>query len=64
MPASHPKPKPKPKRQERTLRDALIDEVLSWIEVDHEDWHRRMEKLHEELDKAHGIPSANKTWTS
>ncbi|HEU4827179.1 MAG TPA: hypothetical protein VFS85_11920 [Dongiaceae bacterium] len=62
MPASHPKPKSKPR--ERTLSDAVIDEFLSLIEVDHDDWHRRMEKLHKELDKALGISRVGKTGAS
>ena len=33
--------------------DAVIDEFLSWIEVNHDEWHRRMDDLHRDLEKHH-----------
>ena len=37
---------------ERRLYDAVLDEFLAWIEEDHDEWHRRMEKLHKDLEQA------------
>lgn len=47
------RPKSKTPAKESGLYDAVIDEFLAWIEVDHDDRHRRMDKLHEDLEKAH-----------
>ena len=47
------RPKSKTQAKEPGLYDAVIEEFLAWIEVDHEDWHRRMDKLHKDLEKAH-----------
>lgn len=54
MPASHPKSRPQAK--EPGLYDAVIDEFLAWIETNHDEWHRRMAKLHEDLERAHQKP--------
>ena len=51
MPASHAKSSG-PAR-EPGLYDAVIDEFLAWIVENHEEWHRRMAKLHEDLEQAH-----------
>lgn len=51
MPASHPKSSG-PAR-EPGLYDAVIDEFLAWIVENHDEWHRRMAKLHEDLEQAH-----------
>ena len=62
MPASHPRPKARAK--EPSLYDAVIDEFLAWIEESHDEWHRRMDKLHKGLEKAHQTSSGagrNKT---
>jgi hypothetical protein len=61
MPASHPKPKARP--AEPSWHDGLIEEFLAWIEVDHEDWHRRMAKLHEDLEQAHRASRVRRIWT-
>lgn len=51
MAANDPRPKARPK--EPSLYDAVIDEFLAWIEDTHDEWHRRMDKLHKDLEKAH-----------
>ena len=51
MPLNHQKPRGRLK--EPSLYDAVLDEFLAWIEENHDEWHRRMEKLHKELDQAH-----------
>ena len=53
MPTSYPKPKSPAKKP--GLYDAVIDEFLAWIEVDHVEWHRKMDQLHKDLEKAHQI---------
>jgi hypothetical protein len=45
-----------PARDRKTVPgwyDALIEEFLSWFEVNHDDWHRRMDQLHKDLEKHH-----------
>ena len=54
MPASQPKLSGRGKEQ--SLYDAVIDEFLAWIETNHDEWHRRMAKLHEDLARAHQKP--------
>ena len=49
MPANDPRPKARPK--EPSLYDAVIDEFLAWFEDNHDEWHRRMDKLHKDLDE-------------
>jgi hypothetical protein len=51
------RPKSKTPAKESGLYDGVIEEFLAWIEVDHEDWHRRMDKLHKDLEKAHQTSS-------
>lgn len=51
MPASHPRPNARAK--EPSLYDAVIEEFLAWFEDNHDEWHRRMDKLHKDLEKAH-----------
>ena len=64
MPASHPNPKARVK--EPSLYDSVIDEFLAWIQENHDEWHRRMAKLHEDLEEAHRISSGradeSQTW--
>jgi hypothetical protein len=38
------------------LYDAVLDEFLAWIETNHDERHRRMAKLHEDLEHAHQKP--------
>jgi hypothetical protein len=38
------------------LYDAVLDEFLAWFEENHDEWHRRMAKLHEDLERAHQKP--------
>lgn len=43
-----------PARNQNTIPEwysALIDEFLSWIEVNHDERHRRMDELHKDLEK-------------
>jgi hypothetical protein len=54
MPTSHPKARGRAK--EPTLYDAVLDEFLAWFEENHDEWHRRMAKLHEDLARAHQKP--------
>lgn len=54
MPTSHPKSRGRPK--EPSLYDAVLDEFLAWFEENHDEWHRRMAKLHEDLGRAHQKP--------
>lgn len=54
MPTSHPKARGRAK--EPTLYDAVLDEFLAWFEENHDEWHRRMAKLHEDLERAHQKP--------
>lgn len=54
MPASHLKPRVR--AGEPSLYDAVIDEFLAWFETNHDEWHRRMAKLHEDLERAHQKP--------
>ena len=39
------------------MYDAVIDEFLAWIEDNHDEWHRRMDKFHKDLEKAHQTSS-------
>jgi hypothetical protein len=55
MPASHSKSRVRTK--EPSLYDAVIDEFLAWFETNHDEWHRRMVKLHEDLERAHQRPN-------
>jgi hypothetical protein len=54
MPASHPKSRVPAK--EPGLYDAVLDELLAWFEENHDEWHRRMAKLHEDLERARQKP--------
>jgi hypothetical protein len=45
--------KPEECFREPRLYDAILDEFLSWMEESHDEWHRRMDKLHKELEQAH-----------
>ncbi len=49
--------KPRARAKESGLYDAMIDEFLPWIEENHDERHRRMDKLHEDLGKAHQTSS-------
>ena len=51
MSASHPKSRGRAK--DPSLYDAVIDEFLAWFEENHDEWHRRMAKLHEDLEQVH-----------
>lgn len=57
MSASHPKSGAPAK--EPGLYDSVIDEFLAWIEENHDEWHRRMAKLHEDLERAHQKPEGH-----
>lgn len=64
MSASHPNPKARVKEQ--SLYEAVIDAFLTWIHGSHDEWHRRMATLHEDLEKAHrtssGRADESQTW--
>ena len=51
MPTSYPKSTGRPK--EPSLYDTVLDEFLAWFEENHDEWHRRMVKLHEDLERVH-----------
>ncbi len=52
MPASHPTSKIR--AREPGLYNAAIDEFLTWIAEDHDEWHRGMAELREDPERRVG----------
>lgn len=50
MPTSHPKSRGRAK--EPSLYDVVLDEFRARFEENHDEWHRRMAKLDENLERA------------